>query len=105
MRAQYRGVGSCLWIVIVGSLLVPASAWGKCSDHDGDGYYGTAQCGSGTDCNDNEAAIHPGATELCTSESKILTRWAPISIRSRSTISLSGRIHEELVGIDPRPGP
>jgi len=41
------------------------SAWldpgtGSCTDADGDGY-----CVSDGDCNDANAAIHPGATELC----------------------------------------
>jgi hypothetical protein len=35
----------------------------QCGDGDGDNY-GT-YCPSGSDCNDNNAAIHPGATELC----------------------------------------
>jgi len=35
----------------------------SCPDVDGDGYMDAA-CG-GTDCNDNDAAINPGATEVC----------------------------------------
>ncbi|MBI1827390.1 MAG: PQQ-dependent sugar dehydrogenase [Planctomycetes bacterium] len=42
----------------------------SCIDNDGDGYGspGNASClhGSATDCNDNNPAIHPGATENCT---------------------------------------
>jgi len=42
----------------------------SCIDGDGDGYGnpGSASCANGpaTDCNDNNAAVHPGATELCT---------------------------------------
>lgn len=36
---------------------------GGCPDADGDGYP-SASCG-GNDCNDGNAGVHPGATELC----------------------------------------
>ena len=40
-----------------------------CTDADGDGYYAEANCGNafidGVDCNDNNAAVHPDATEVC----------------------------------------
>ena len=36
-----------------------------CTDADGDGYFAEGgTCGS-VDCNDNNAAVHPGATEVC----------------------------------------
>ncbi|MFK7817036.1 MAG: putative metal-binding motif-containing protein [Gammaproteobacteria bacterium] len=41
-----------------------------CTDNDGDGYYIETDCpmrlGGPIDCNDNNAAVFPGATEICT---------------------------------------
>lgn len=36
-----------------------------CHDFDGDGYYSGPSCSGTQDCNDNNAAIHPGAQEIC----------------------------------------
>ncbi|MEW6443866.1 MAG: right-handed parallel beta-helix repeat-containing protein [bacterium] len=36
-----------------------------CADVDGDGYPARDGCGAEQDCNDGDAAIHPGADEVC----------------------------------------
>lgn len=36
-----------------------------CTDADGDGYFSLAGCGTAVDCNDGNAAIHPGVAEVC----------------------------------------
>lgn len=36
----------------------------QCTDTDGDGYFAEAGCGTTQDCNDNSAAIYPGAQEI-----------------------------------------
>jgi surface protein len=41
--------------------------WGTCpvrTDADGDGYYITDDADADTDCDDNDAAVNPGATEI-----------------------------------------
>ncbi len=43
-----------------GNALCPA-----CTDADSDTYYKESGCGTTADCNDNNAGIHPGATEIC----------------------------------------
>jgi serine protease AprX len=35
-----------------------------CTDEDGDGFYGEADCGTEQDCNDNDAGVYPGAPEI-----------------------------------------
>ena len=37
---------------------------GGCSDNDNDGYNGTAKCSTGTDCDDSNPGIYPGAKEI-----------------------------------------
>ena len=36
-----------------------------CTDADGDGYYVQNGCGTAIDCDDNDANVYPGATEIC----------------------------------------
>lgn len=37
----------------------------NCFDRDGDGYFSQSGCGTVLDCNDNNAGINPGATDIC----------------------------------------
>ncbi len=37
----------------------------SCTDADADGYYAESGCKTDIDCNDNNAAINPGAAEIC----------------------------------------
>lgn len=48
-------------------VIVPglSAANGGCSDADGDTYFSLAGCGTPVDCNDGNAAVHPGASEVC----------------------------------------
>jgi hypothetical protein len=46
-------------------LLSASPAAADCTDGDGDGYYAEGGCGTPIDCDDGNAAIHPGATERC----------------------------------------
>ncbi|MDB4957197.1 MAG: peptidase [Myxococcales bacterium] len=36
----------------------------SCTDADADGYFADPDCGSPLDCNDNDAAVHPGACDV-----------------------------------------
>ena len=35
-----------------------------CTDADSDGYYAESGCGTAVDCDDTDAKVYPGATEI-----------------------------------------
>ncbi len=45
--------------------LVTISVERECEDVDADGYYVERGCGTENDCNDGDAAVNPGAEEIC----------------------------------------
>lgn len=55
----YQGNGC--WVIIPGV----SAANPSCLDADGDGFFNLAGCGTPVDCNDQNAAVKPGANELC----------------------------------------
>jgi hypothetical protein len=48
-----------------GTAALKCTASQGCIDADGDGFFAQSGCGTPLDCNDANAAIHPGATEVC----------------------------------------
>jgi len=50
--------------VMTADLLLGQGQPPVCADNDGDGFYAQANCGTGQDCNDNDAAVYPGASEI-----------------------------------------
>ncbi len=59
----WAGVTLLLLMLLVATPAVGQS--GPCEDRDGDGYVAGAGCIEQEDCNDQVAAVHPGAVELC----------------------------------------
>ncbi len=62
-----RKISYLFAILFVFIMFTPAIAhgWG-CKDRDGDGHYGrSSYCPEGGDCNDRDAAVYPGAKEIC----------------------------------------
>ncbi len=55
------------YVCIDGQVTCQINPAGCCKDLDGDGFYGydPLTCDTGTDCDDDDAAINPGATEVC----------------------------------------
>ncbi len=66
-RAVRSGLVSLGLMLLLAFGIAPI-AWAACQDADGDGYGSPASTDcphDALDCNDSDASIHPGATELC----------------------------------------
>jgi hypothetical protein len=55
------------YFCVAGELRCHNNPAGCCLDKDGDGHlgYDPVKCDIGTDCNDDDAAVNPGAAEIC----------------------------------------
>lgn len=52
-------------VVALSPAVVASAPSATCQDLDGDGYVAGSGCAVQEDCNDQNAAVHPGATEVC----------------------------------------
>jgi hypothetical protein len=93
----------------------PVMMW---PDADGDGYYraqtGTAKLGCGAtpgyaarggDCNDTDAAIHPGATEICNNKDDNCDSQIDERVRPQCGVGWCARYSPSCDPADCRPGP
>jgi hypothetical protein len=93
----------------------PVMMW---PDGDGDGYYGIQSgtpklgCGNtpgyatlGGDCNDKDAAIHPGATELCNNKDDNCDGQIDERVRPQCGVGWCARYSPTCDPADCRPGP
>ena len=55
-----------LTLTLAATVFAGGFALAQCTDSDADGFYYEAGCGTDRDCNDADAAIHPGAEPAST---------------------------------------
>jgi hypothetical protein len=64
--SKERSIGLLICIAIFAVFCFAGAAdAASCKDRDNDGYFNNEGCGTAVDCDDNDAAINPDATEVC----------------------------------------